>query len=172
MTMIMKITNESLHFRYNYLFDKGLNSFGDCLVKSLENFVKMRNGGAVRVRGLRKEDKENIDKNELQNEKPYHYWVERGGKVFEEYTGRLLIVDIDEYYRTYGITEITKSSIGLMDEEIDCIDKERFITSNIDIQNIIIFHLMDKMFSIIYPKLEKAFEKAIEEDFDKIFESL
>jgi hypothetical protein len=173
---MMKINNKDLFGIYCYLFENGLiNGLGDCQPKSLENFIKMRNGGAVRVRGLRATDRlnlpEDISKLEYENI-PYHYWVERKGKVFNSYIGKTEIMDIDEYYQKYDIKYIEKSSIGLMDAEMNLISgneeykevfRRNFIRANIDTQNEILIELAKIWSDDVYADVIKVYENSLKQ---------
>ena len=117
---IYRTNDKELYYMYRYLAEKNiLNGLGDCQSKSLENFVKMRNGGAVRVRGLRATDRKDLttDITNLKYEDiPYHWWVERKGKVFNNYIGKIEIIDIEDFYQNYDITNIEKFPLGFSKE--------------------------------------------------------
>ena len=173
---MMKVNNTDLFMMYSYLFENGImNGLGDCQSKSLENFVKMRNGGAVRVRGLRATDRRNLpeDISKLKYEElPYHYWIERKGKVFNNYIGKIEIIDIDEYYQKYDIKHIEKSSIGLMNAEMDLVSdnkeyiqifKRNFLNANIDTQNEIILRVAKLWGEDVYNDVKQLYDRTLKQ---------
>lgn len=77
---------------------------GDCIARSMENYVKLMGIGAVRVRGHRASD---IDPTRYPPKEleyllkcgfPHHYWVEAKGMVYDVHGGACQVMAIDKYY--------------------------------------------------------------------------
>jgi hypothetical protein len=160
---------------YLYLTLNNINDLGDCCNKSLENFVKLRKGGyTLRVRGLRATDRIDLpeDISKLDSRKiPYHYWVERKGKVFDINSNDNEIMDIDDFYQKYDIKYIEKTSVGLMDDEIQFVEeeteykasfKDKFLKSNIDKQNKILLQIAEIWADDAYDEVKQVYDKTKE----------
>jgi hypothetical protein len=80
----------------------------DCAGDSLLVWYRMKNIGAVRVRGKRQleRDEDMKNKNKKGTHPAYHYWVESKGIIFEEHGGVQQIFKKEFYYKRHQITSV------------------------------------------------------------------
>lgn len=114
-------------------FENGLEA-GDCIIASLVLVIKLKNTGAVRVRGKRELERIN-DKITKTNEN-YHYWVESKDLIFDDCAGIRKIYKKDEFYK--NITDIEYAPVKNYLWE-----NEAKILAKIAIERI---HIVEKMF--------------------------
>ena len=81
-------------------------TMGDCKIKSMETWFKMRKAGAVRRRGKRSHV-ENLD-----DPNSWHYWVENKGKCFDESGGVTQIMDTDLFYKISNMVMVCDPNCG------------------------------------------------------------